>query len=485
MRRVVSGLLVLLSCAAAAFIVPVRWLDAQLHTDAYVETVSALPSHPDVQQAVVDLLLDALEASGRPVSPGVTGTLQEQIPLALSTPEVTKLWVSANLKARDAVLSGRGTEVAVDVSTLLGPIRQELSAEGVELPAELPEESSRVVLVDHPSVVRARDVSQFVGDTAPLVPVPSIVLLALAVIVSRRRWWTVAFAGVGMMLVALADLAALDMVENRVLAEIDSDSSRSLALAGYETFARSLQSDLVKMLIASGIVALLGTLLAVLAARRRSAESDESVEEVERVVMPTLRRAVPPRHRSTYAAGGAGAGYDWGSRPSAVPGAARTRPFHGEWGQRGPGMRGNQQGGAGAWGRGRDFRGYHGGQSNGSARNGSWSPGHQQPGYSQLNGYHPRSQPGRGASSTGRAQPGASSTRPSYPTNPSAQPPSSRSQRSSYSQPPRSAASSSWPGQRPSGAPPRQRSQRPSWLPSTDPAEADQTYPPDPQRWRY
>jgi hypothetical protein len=267
-RGAISSLLVLLACAVAVAVVPVRWLDAQLHTDAYAETVRPLPRDPEVQRAIIGRVTEAMESSGQEIPPEVTSTIESKVPVVLNTPEATEIWVRSNLAARDALLRGDGGQVTVDIDELIETLSDRLRAEGVEVPAELPEHSTRVVLVDTPAVARAREGSQLTATLAPALPLAAGGLLLLALLVSARRPRTLALAGIGVSVVALVEILALQVGRDRYLATVDDATSRALLEAVVQAFSRSMRSDLLVMLLAAAAVAVGGIVLGILTRRR-------------------------------------------------------------------------------------------------------------------------------------------------------------------------------------------------------------------------
>jgi hypothetical protein len=268
-RGALSGLLVLLACVVAVAVVPVRWLDAQLHTDAYAETVRPLPRDPQMQRAISDRLAEAIASSGQEVPPVVARTIQSKVPVMLNTPEAGEIWVTANMTARDALLDGSGATVTVDIDELIAILSDRLRAEGVDVPAELPAHSSRVVLVDSPAVARAREAAELTATLAQALPLVAGGLLLLALLISGRRLRTLAFAGIGVAVVALAEIFALNLGRDRYLATVKNDTSRALLDAVAQAFARSLRADLLVMLLVALGAAAGGILLRLLLTRRR------------------------------------------------------------------------------------------------------------------------------------------------------------------------------------------------------------------------
>ncbi|WP_020577995.1 hypothetical protein [Actinopolymorpha alba] len=262
MRNVVSGLLVLLACIATAAAVPIRWADSQLHSAAYADTMRSLPQDSQVHRALVGLITNGLESSGQQVPPGVMSIITAQVPVVLNTPEATQVWVDATLLVRDQLLSGRGGEVAIDVSELVQPLRERLRAQSIPLPP-LPKEYTRVVVMNDQSVAQAREAARFIDDTAPWIWIPPAILLALALLVSKHRWVTLAAVGIGTALAALVAIYALGAARDQYVAGIAEGPTQALALAIYQSFANSLRTNLLTLLTVASVVALIGLVLAV------------------------------------------------------------------------------------------------------------------------------------------------------------------------------------------------------------------------------
>ncbi|MEQ7124421.1 hypothetical protein ABN034_07840 [Actinopolymorpha sp. B11F2] len=163
-------------------------------------------------------------------------TIQSKVPVVLGTPEAAEIWVAANLAARDALLSGNGGKVAVDIDELVAILSERLRAEGVDVPADLPAHSSRVVLVASPAVARAREGSQLTTMLARALPLVAGALLLLALLISARRFRTLAIAGIGVSVVALVEILAVRLGRDRYLATVDDDTSRALLDAVAQAF---------------------------------------------------------------------------------------------------------------------------------------------------------------------------------------------------------------------------------------------------------
>lgn len=261
--------MVLLCCVAAAAVVPVRWLDAQLHTDAYAESARSMIQQGDSQRAIGGLVSAALASSGQSVPPQVLEAVQSQVPALMRTPEAADIWASANLAARDALLNGSGGEVAIDLGALMDPLSQRLSAEGITLPARFPTENARIVLADSSAVAQVREAARLTAALTPVLPFVAGGLLLLALLISPRRWATLAVAGIGVALLTLAEVLAIPLVEDFVVAGVNNDIAQLFLRPLVEAFATSLRAELFVMLGGSALIAVASVVPSALTARRR------------------------------------------------------------------------------------------------------------------------------------------------------------------------------------------------------------------------
>jgi hypothetical protein len=278
-RHVAADVLAVLACLATLAVVPILWLDAQLHGTAYSDTVRPLAKDPRVQRAIADSVSETLAASGQGLPPVVVDMIRREIPAVMRTPDVTDRWVSASLAIRDTLLTGDGGEVTVDVGQLTEPLADRLGLAGFPFPAELASGATRIVLVDVPALAQVRTVARMTPTLAYVVPPLAAVLLALALLAARDRWRTLAVIGFVVAAGTVVEMLAIGAIQDRALVGVEDETSREILGAIAQEFSHSLRSALAIPLIVACGVAVAGLVLV----RVTSSGADDRGRTQERI----------------------------------------------------------------------------------------------------------------------------------------------------------------------------------------------------------
>ncbi|MGH3491253.1 MAG: hypothetical protein ACRDP8_25455 [Actinopolymorphaceae bacterium] len=257
-----SVVLAALACLTIVAVVPIRWLDAQLHGTAYSDTMRPLATDAAVQRAIADRLSATLAAEGTGLPPVIVDEVRREIPAMIRTPEVAALWTSASLEIRDRLLTGDGGEVTVDGGDLIDPLADRLGLSGLASSADLPDAMTRIVLVDVPPLGQVRTVARMTPALAYVVPLLAAGLLALALLTARDRWRTL--AGIGFVVAAgsVVEMLLIRPIRERALAGIDDETSRAILAAIAGAFSDSLRSALIIPLMAGCVVGVAGLVVA-------------------------------------------------------------------------------------------------------------------------------------------------------------------------------------------------------------------------------
>ena len=228
-RPVVAGLLIFVAALLAPLSVIAIWAHDQLsNTDRYVATVAPLASDPVVQEAIVQRAsneifarlnigaltreaADALAAQGVPTRitdslAGLSTPLEESVKNFVTdkvrgfvqSPEFAAAWEEANREAHVglvAVLSGEGSDsvsvqdnkVTVRLATVIKAIQARLVASGFDLAARIPTVSAEFTLIESDQLGRTQTAYRALEAVARWLPVLGLLLLGLAVWVSRGR----------------------------------------------------------------------------------------------------------------------------------------------------------------------------------------------------------------------------------------------------------------------------------------------------------
>ncbi|TDE46485.1 hypothetical protein E1295_23320 [Nonomuraea mesophila] len=278
-RGFVAVLSVVVGCLAAVAAVPVRWADGQLQTDAYATTVAPLLQDQELQRLLANTAFDAAGAKGYAVPRRWKDRVHTEMATILATPQARQLWLDANLAARDLVVDGTGSTIVVDTGDLIGYVRERLKALGVALPRTPSQADTELTLADSPQIAQVRESVRLLHTLAVVLPLAALGALALAVLVARRRFATLASAGFAVALGMGGAMVALGIGRDRLLgtgALAADEATGALAAAVYGAFGGSLRADLLTALVAAAVVGAAGVAAALVVPllRRRSGAAD-------------------------------------------------------------------------------------------------------------------------------------------------------------------------------------------------------------------
>ena len=240
---------------SAGLTVPAVWARNQvLDTDRFVQTVSPLAAHEDIQQAVaarVTSYITSAVASSQVVTEG--GALASLIPMAttaavdsvtqdfVASPQFEVLWEEVARAAHtgfQALLSGGESEffssdngqVVLDLSPIVAAVNDEMAARGISI--TLPGDRVTFVLFESEALANAQDVAQFLDQLAIILPIIALVALAGYLLLSPNKWGALVVASLGlaiMMTVTLIFLAVSRWLYLRELGEsVDKDAATAM-----------------------------------------------------------------------------------------------------------------------------------------------------------------------------------------------------------------------------------------------------------------
>ncbi len=286
-----TGVVILLAITyVMAALTPVAiWARGQvLDTDRYLATVSPLASDRAIQKDVAARVTDAIEkqlrARGLTGGQQVGGDLGNRVDQAAhqaiesTTLQVVEssafkaLWVAANRQAHDQlvrVLTGEAPEsvvvshgrITIDLTGVVDQVRQHLSTLGIKLISQLPPIHLVLDVADASGLQSAQQAVKVLKTLAWALPVLTLLFLALAVLVSTRRWRT-ALRGFGGIIITMLVLRLLVMIGDDVAAaNVPRDIAGDTAVHHYYAHLTSL---LDHGMLTTGIVAAVGVLVVTL-----------------------------------------------------------------------------------------------------------------------------------------------------------------------------------------------------------------------------
>jgi hypothetical protein len=295
--------LIILGCVLAPVAVVGFWAANEVtNTDRYVQNMAPLIAEPAIQNAltgkITAVITGQLDVGARtnqvatelsqhgltrlstmlnglsgPIEGGVDGAIQAAVTRAVASPAMATIWTQANRAAHAAVvkvLSGQGggavnvTDGMVTIS--LGPFiakaEQELTAAGLSFVSNLPAVNPTFTLFEAPNLDRAQAGYRLVSTLKWVLPLLALGLMAVGILVARRRWRALAGAGLGLAASMLVLAVALAIARGIYLRSVPSSTLPPDAAALlYDTLVGFVRDGL-RVLIVAGLVVALGAYLA-------------------------------------------------------------------------------------------------------------------------------------------------------------------------------------------------------------------------------
>jgi tetrahydromethanopterin S-methyltransferase subunit D len=266
----------------AALLLPVSLLSVWVHdvvsdTDTYVETVTPLADDEVVKAAAVtELQREAMQLFGTTGAglPAVQQLVRAAVERVVESPAFRTAWIQANRVAHDqvvAVLEGKGQAnlddrglVTIDLEPVFHAVAQNLADAGVPGADRIASLHASIAVMDADQLARARRAYRVLDALGLWLPVAWAVLVALTLVLARRRLAATAKLAVASLL-ALG-LFALALVAARYSVTKDLPQ-RDVARAVWDVVAASLWRQLEVAAIVLAIVAGVAAVLAALAGR--------------------------------------------------------------------------------------------------------------------------------------------------------------------------------------------------------------------------
>lgn len=280
---VLAGLFLLLSSFAV-------WVDrVALSTDVFVDTstelieddairkavatraVDELYASVDVEAEIKEPLPDDYESASGPVAAGLRQVAPLIVERALQQPALQRLWAAALEQSHEtlvAVLEGDGAAVSTQGGIVMLDLEQIIldatDRLGIRKQVEdkLPEDVGRIEILRSNELDTAQDAFQLLKTLAWLLPIVTLVLFALAVVISRRRRATVRGIGIAMVVVGVVGLVAANLTGNYLVDSLVNDrDTREAAGNAWDILTAVLRGSF-RWLIVVGILFVLAAWLA-------------------------------------------------------------------------------------------------------------------------------------------------------------------------------------------------------------------------------
>ena len=296
-RTPVATLLIIVGCILAPVSVLAVWTANQVSdTSRYVANVTPLIQDPAIQHALTDRITNEivtqinvpaltsqaatllnqkglprvatlLQGFSGPLNSAVAGFIHGEIAKIISGPRMAHVWVQANTVAHQelvAALSGRTSNGAITVSNgqvtiglapFIAIAKQDLAARGLTLVNKLPAINPTFALFPSKDLVKAQTAYRLINDLKIVLPIVTLLLLALGVYIAKGHRRALIGAGLGFAASMLVLGAVLLIVRGMYLNSLPNSVSSDAAAAAFDILVRFIKTALRTFLVAGLVVA--------------------------------------------------------------------------------------------------------------------------------------------------------------------------------------------------------------------------------------
>ena len=296
-RAPVATILIVLGCVLAPLAVVGVWSANQVSdTSRYIANIEPLIHDPAVQRALTDkvtneitsrlnvtgltnqaaaLLSDKglnrvgtlLQSFGPSITSAVNGFIHDQVHKIVTGPRFANTWIQVNTVAHQAVvkaLSGEGNgtlkvsngQVVIDLGPFINIVKQSLVARGFTVVNSLPAINPTLPLFSARELTKAQSAYRLINDLKIVLPILSLLLIALGVYLARSHRRALIGAGLGFAASMLVLGAGLVIFRSIYLNSIPNSALPSDAAAViFDTFVRFIRAALRTLLVVGLVVA--------------------------------------------------------------------------------------------------------------------------------------------------------------------------------------------------------------------------------------
>ena len=302
-RTLVSAVLIVVGCVLAPVSVLAVWAAGEVsNTGRYVATMEPLVHDPAIQNALTDKITAqittrlnvisradqaaaALSGRGLPkvsallksvapsIASGVDGSIHGEVHKIVTGPRFARAWVRANTVVHQElvkVLSGQGSssvsvkngQVVLNLGPFIDIVKQDLVNRGFSLVSKIPAVNPSLTLFSATYLVKAQTGYRLINDLKIVLPVLTLVLLALGVFAARRRRRALIGAGLGVAASMLVLAAGLFIFRGIYLNSVPTSKLPADAAAAlFDALVAFIRQGLRTVLVA-GLVVAAGAFLA-------------------------------------------------------------------------------------------------------------------------------------------------------------------------------------------------------------------------------
>ncbi|HBW20419.1 MAG: hypothetical protein ACLPN6_20185 [Streptosporangiaceae bacterium] len=298
-----ATILIVLGCLLAPVSVLAVWVASEVsNTSRYVATMEPLARDPAIQNALTERItteittrlnvtgyadqaaatlssrgLPKVGAELRAVAPsiasGVAGFVRSEVHKIVTGPRFARAWVQANTVVHQELvkaLSGQGPssvsvkngQVVVSLGPLINLVKQDLVRRGFTLVSKIPAVNPTLTLFSAKYLVKAQSAYRRINDLKIVLPILTLLLLALGVYVARGRRRALVGAGLGLAASMLVPAVGLFFFRGIYLGSVPpSVLPADAAAALFDTLVRFIKQGLRTVLVV-GLVVAAGAFLA-------------------------------------------------------------------------------------------------------------------------------------------------------------------------------------------------------------------------------
>ncbi len=295
-RTLVAAILIAAGCVLAPVSVLAVWAANEIsNTGRFVATMEPLVHDPAIQNALTDKITAeitaklnvtgyagqaeaALSSRGLPrisallksvapsIASGVAGSIHGEVHKIVTGPRFARAWVQANTLVHQELvkaLSGQGSssvsvkngQVVLSLGPFIDIVKQDLVKRGFGLVSKIPAVNPTLTLFSAKYLVKAQAGYRLINDLKIVLPILTLLLMALGVYLARGRRRALIGAGLGLAASMLVLAAGLVIFRGIYLNSVPSSKLPADAAAAlFDTLVRFIKEGLRTVLVVGLVV---------------------------------------------------------------------------------------------------------------------------------------------------------------------------------------------------------------------------------------
>jgi hypothetical protein len=295
-RAPLATVLIVIGCLLAPVSVVGVWTANQISdTNRYIANIEPLIHNPAIQNSITDTITTQitthlnvagltnqaatlltskglprvgtlLKTFSGPLSSAVAGFVHSTVHKIITSPKFANAWIQINTVAHQTLvkaLSGQtgaisvsNDRVVLDLAPFIAIVKQDLAKRGFTLINSLPPIHPTIALFSAKSLVQAQSLYRLINDLKIVLPILSLLLIAIGVYVNRNHRRALIGAGLGFAASMLLLGAALVLARGAYLNSVPSSVlSSDAAAAAFDTLVRFIKEALRVLLVVGLLVA--------------------------------------------------------------------------------------------------------------------------------------------------------------------------------------------------------------------------------------